>query len=37
MAKCITGNWKIAKYNAWLDLVAALTGKLLSQRKQEMN
>ena len=27
MTKCITGNWKNAKYSPWLDLVAILTGK----------
>ena len=37
MAKCITGNWKNAKYNLWLGLVAILTGKLISQRKLQMN
>ena len=33
MAKCITGNWKNAKYSPRLDLVAILKGKLISQRK----
>ena len=37
MAKCITENWKNEKYSPWLDLVAILTGKLISQRKQQMN
>ena len=37
MAKCITAKWKNPKYSPWLDLVAILTRKLISQRKQQMN
>ena len=31
-----TGNWKNTNYSPWLDLVAILTGKLISQRKQQI-
>ena len=35
MAKCITGNWKNAKYSPCIDLVAISIGKLISPRKQQ--